>query len=330
MLLILLLSLLHLSTSLSCSGPHGSVEWYAALKMPKVKEFLYSELGGRLVKCEPDLNDPLCAIGRTLSPIYSNSTKGLNYLMYNDEVPGGMKIFDRGHAKGVLMFDATSVVFLVHSTPHFPNNKSDGYEFPDSGTKYGQSFLCMTLGIDQLPSILTQLRVMWPFVYEHQLTSQARSKYPDLSKLVEGEILELDSSVKELVLARGTTVTAFAKDKAFNADIYMDLMAPYLSSTLITETWQNGVGRLSTNCSQVHSVYNMRRIELLGYEYKETLDHSKWAISDNKPLVCIGGVNRMRSQFLRGGGAFCLTQCEGLWSDMREGVVEVEQCPEQS
>jgi len=287
-------------------------------------------LGGRLVKSEPDLNDPSCAIGRTLAPIYSTSLNssrgGLNYLMYNDEVPGGMKIFDRGHAKGVLMFDSSSVVFLVHSTPHFPNNKSDGYEFPDSGTKYGQSFLCMTLSINQLPSILTQLRVMWPFVYEYQLSVTATRVYPDLIKLVEGEILSIDSSVKQLVLARGTKVTAFAKDKAFNADIYMDLMAPYLDSTLITETWQNGVGRLDSNCSQTHSVYNMRRINLLGYEYKETLDHSKWAISDNKPLVCIGGVNRMRSQFLRGGGAFCMTQCEGLWSDMRGGVIEVEQC----
>ena len=36
----------------------------------------------------------------------------------------------------------------------------------------------------------------------------------------------------------------------------------------------------------------------------------------------------MRTQFLRGGGAFCLTKCEGLWSDVRQGVLEVEQCPE--
>ena len=45
---------------------------------------------------------------------------------------------------------------------------------------------------------------------------------------------------------------------------------------------------------QAHSVYNMRRIDLLGYEYKETLDHSKWAISDNKPLICIGGTCYVR------------------------------------
>jgi len=133
-------------------------------------------------------------------PFITPLSGGLNYLMYNDEVPGGMKIFNRGHAKGeqpiteqysvntalwlavytiligkvvlgsrcwqfnsficvcdlffaqwktvkstiqrhhhflpgVLMFDSSSIVFLVHSTPHFPNNRSDGYEFPDSGTK---------------------------------------------------------------------------------------------------------------------------------------------------------------------------------------------------
>ena len=47
--------------------------------------------------------------------------------------------------------------------------------------------------------------------------SICRSKYPDLLALVEGEILELDSRVTELVMTRGTTITAFSKDKAFNA-----------------------------------------------------------------------------------------------------------------
>lgn len=38
-------------------------------------------------------------VENNLSP-RSTDSEELNYLMYNDEVPGGMKIFDRGHAKG--------------------------------------------------------------------------------------------------------------------------------------------------------------------------------------------------------------------------------------
>lgn len=68
-------------------------------------------------------------------------------------------------------------------------------------------------------------------------------------------------------------------------------------------------------------------------EWKYTEDHSKWAISSpgsKKPsIVCISDINRMRSQFNRGGGAICV-QSNPLWYIFRQVVDDLEPCPANS
>ncbi|CAJ0915910.1 unnamed protein product, partial [Mesorhabditis belari] len=65
-----------------------------------------------------------------------------------------------GHTKGTLFFDGQTGVWLVHSVPKFP--PPDHYQYPDSGTDYGQTMLCMTFTYAQLKDIvlLNQLLVL--------------------------------------------------------------------------------------------------------------------------------------------------------------------------
>ncbi|CAJ0954081.1 unnamed protein product, partial [Mesorhabditis belari] len=56
-----------------------------------------------------------------------------------------------GHTKGTLFFDGQTGVWLVHSVPKFP--PPDHYQYPDSGTDYGQTMLCMTFTYAQLKDI---------------------------------------------------------------------------------------------------------------------------------------------------------------------------------
>jgi hypothetical protein len=63
--------------------------------------------------------------------------------------------------------------------------------------------------------------------------------------------------------------------------------------------------------NQIHLACHLYR-NMTGVTFKETQDHSKWAIADAssgsppRPFVCIGGINRMTSQFTRGGSTFCV------------------------
>ena len=54
-----------------------------------------------LKKGSTQLTDKENPVGQVLEPIYSDkSGDGLNYLMYNDQVPDGSCTTTRGHTKG--------------------------------------------------------------------------------------------------------------------------------------------------------------------------------------------------------------------------------------
>lgn len=56
--------------------------------------------------------------------------------------------------------------------------------------------------------------------------------------------------VLTIISVKNTEFTSFAKSNKFNKELYEDLVAPYLQSDLLVETWPNGPGRLESNCSK--------------------------------------------------------------------------------
>lgn len=64
-------------------------------------------------------------------------------------------------------------------------------------------------------------------------------------------------------------------------------------------------------------------------EWKSSEDHAKWAVSDALavPYVCIGDINRMQSQFKRGGGSLCISNPH-LWTALSSSVDSLEPCPQ--
>ena len=103
-----------------------------------------------------------------------------------------------------------------------------------------------------------------------------------------------NAHVTKLQSMEGITYTSFAKSKYLGSDLYSNLVAPYYDTDLLVETWQNGRGKLPSNCSEL-TVENVLDMKLAGDSFKETVDHSKWTISKSatQELVCIGDINRM-------------------------------------
>ncbi|CAD6191173.1 unnamed protein product [Caenorhabditis auriculariae] len=350
--IFLLLGVSTAFAAFSCKDQNGKdVDWFAVYKMPiesadnsvpGIKDgvaWYYVDINnqGSLQPSLKTLNDKDQAIAYTLQQYYDKqSDPTIFHTMYNDEPWGSSstisleeilsnRVFsnrtynlasasDYGHTKGTIFFDATSGVWLVHSVPKFPNPTT--YEYPVSGHDYGQTMLCMTFKYAQLKSIGTQLFFNRPNIYSSKLPSSMAADNPDLAKAIAGQYQKGQpfSNVVDLTTAGGYTFKSFAKTKEFNADLYDTLVAPTLKTDLIVESWRRG-SEIPLACKLTYHANDALSIKVGSTGvFSYTKDHSKMAHSTDmtKPWVCIGDINRMTSQYVRGGGTECISS-SFLW-----------------
>lgn len=114
--------------------------------------------------------------GQTLSLIYDKS-QSFDYLvaMYNDEPTNAHVDNVRGHTKGVVVANDISGFWMIHSVPKFPPALDQGsYDYPHTGTNYGQSFLCISFTGDQLSNVGKQLQYNEPRFYSSQVPEYLR------------------------------------------------------------------------------------------------------------------------------------------------------------
>ena len=230
----------------------------------------------------------------------------------------------------VIWNDDSSVQWLIHSVPNFPPQKEKGYSFPATAERFGQSILCIDMEEGALGLITEHLYYTWPMIYNSSVSEKYTDNVRYLDLVLRGKHVKAAPWVKiqEFETAeQDMKFTAFAKTGEFGSDLYKDVIAPYLQpEKMYTETWQNGRGRIPSNCSGDTAVYNNVKMQLLDREYTETQDHSKWAVTDQGHL-CVGGINRMSSQFTRGGGSLCFKAGQ-VWKQMLHGIQLYEECPE--
>lgn len=190
--------------------------------------------------------------------------------------------------------------------------------------------------------IIDHLVNMHPLVYDSYISDRIYELVPEINDLK----LEIDSVGKrrkrnedsklaqEITTKGGFDLLLYSKSSDFGEDMYSDWLSDELKSALYVETWRNGAGTsLNSSCPRnsfyVKNIQDLRltlKTEKLTWSYRQ--DHSKWAISENKDQanVCITDINRMQSQFKRGGGAVCF-KCPSCWSIFNQLVADVEPCP---
>ena len=306
------------------------------------------------------MNDTESFAGKTLEPLYQTDFEDpeneLGFILYNDQADKVTVI--KGHTKGVIVFNKNSVVWIVHSIPHFPPKPSSKrYAINTSQCVYGQSMMCVSLGFDQLAKIADQLYYTYPQVYDSSLPQFLRQQNPDLFNKLTGVIngKHVDQApwfkLNYFTTIGGESLLHLAKFTDFAEDLYSGLVATNLRSNLYAETWNNGRGTLPSNCSSEvpYHVYNIEKVKLTWPGSDEAVsfsvhhDHSKWTVttvgnrnlkvSGSDELVeppvkiaCIGDINRQEDQFKRSGGTFCFMNNLNVWQAYSGIVDDIESC----
>ncbi|EYB87504.1 hypothetical protein Y032_0261g544 [Ancylostoma ceylanicum] len=321
-----------------CKNMNGEdVDWFAALKYPanvderKGRSFVYfdSNQKGWVLSPQP-INSTDSAIGATINQIYDMDKRRMFGIAYNDDVPGTHVNGDRGHSKGVALFDESVGFWMLHSVPNYP--PLERYDYPETGSKFAQSFLCLTLDAHFLQDIGEYLRFAQVTPFITNLPEFHRLLAPVLEDVVSKKSLKRSDTVyttiRGIETLGGKKVKGFSKHKKFQSDLWHDFIALNLHTDMAVETWRNGAAKdVGSQCGGGANVYDVNNIALLGKSFSSTKDHSKWGVSmsEKVPAVCIGDVNRQESQFKRGGGAVCIED-RTLWKTFKESVTNFDGC----
>ncbi|EDW81028.1 uncharacterized protein Dwil_GK11236 [Drosophila willistoni] len=340
----------------SCKDEQGNdVDWWYMYKLPKhfSKNHVVADASGlRYFYVTSNSYDSWQMSGRHISDANSIPAQTLNPLFaderhillaaYNDEFPNGTVSTTGGHTKGVVASDGETGIWLVHSVPKFPTIPQ--YSYPTTGENYGQSLLCVTLdpaGVEKVGEILVYNEPH--FYYERNPLLQTTSElFPSLERALQRQWRTQSPYEKELELRSlgGKQFRVFGKSPKANVELYADVVAPALNVNLFVEAWRDGANNLPNRCEGNQKVFNVEEISSssLSLDFRTTLDHSKWAVSQESGIkihrwrigggdwICIGDINRQEHQLSRGGGTVC--HKSSRVSDLyRKLVVTSEKCP---
>jgi deoxyribonuclease-2 len=313
------------------------VDFWYAFKYDNGWEYAYMDAEHKLEKGPGVMGDGSSPVDRTLDELYAASTD-YSYVFWNDKPPNEHKVTGpRAHAKGVLAISKHGKGFwLTHSVPSFPKGagtvKNSKSSFPGANApRNGQSFFCMTIDSDTVPKLVEQFMLDYMVIYKAADHANLGGNFADWAlegAHVDQKDTEKTSKVQTVHSAGGQVFTSFAKSAAFGSDLYGDLVAPHYDRDFLAETWQNGAGKIPTWCKgskHEYMVENVKQVTFLGHDFPETEDHSKWAVSDDGHILCVGDINRQEGQTKRGGGTVCITNV-GLAKQIRNVISDEAAC----
>jgi len=280
-----------LSSCCSFVPTDAGVQYKVALKFPHGQEYIEFDGDGFIPQ-----SDVCQWVERQFA-----GKKFTHYINYNDEHEDKMCAIG-GHCKGCIAWNDNEICWLIHSVPKFMVAFNDeGHVDVDNTTIhhseeiYGQSFVFLSgIPIEQLTDILQQLSIMKPFVDKRASTASL----PELSH----EVI-LSVQVSSISLSNDSTIHHVAKSPKNHIDIFSEMIQPAFGGTWHCETWIRG--HVCLNSARIIDNKHITFTPLNPYadaiSYKSSQDHSKYACN-GEDLVYIGDLNRMTSQYCRGGG----------------------------
>ena len=257
-----------------------------------------------------------------------------------------------GHTKGLFAFDDinNNGFWITHSFPLFPLGPKDTNEYKGLGSNaftYAQNALCLSVSATTINNMANKFLLNRPQIYDYKITpdkgkgkgkgkGKDKYKYENIKRLVDGEYSKVklcDSTVLET--QEGMRFILYSKSAEWNNDLYSECVTPSQQETLLVETWIRG-SAIGPNCPL--SNYDTLDVKYLDFivdgssntiyssdSWSETQDHSKWAITENKNIICMGDINRMTTQYLRGGGTACFED-KILHSIFKTAITKLNEC----
>jgi deoxyribonuclease-2 len=333
-----------------CLNENGNpVDYWVAIKLPKGTDYFYYDSTDKNFHMSPH------SLNNTVIGALAHTTKQLwlpdaNYAIYNDQPPkyddidtlnaswgqipqhtgvrGQSPQF--GHTKGFFAFsNDDSGFWLTHSIPLFPIGPKDTNNYLGLGNNawtYAQNLLCLSVSASALNDMAKLFLLNRPQLYDSHLTIRG-AEYETIKNLVAGKY----STVKlcDMRQIDTTLFKLYAKTAEWNNDLYAGCVTPTERDTLWVESWIRGSAEGPTCPVSDYDTLDIKTLEFVVYgsiySWKETQDHSKWAITANKDVVCMGDINRMTTQYSRGGGTVCFSD-EILHSILKNATTKTNSC----
>ena len=338
--------------SFDCLNEYGDkVDYWVIIKKPKGTEYFYYDSNDKTFDISPNsLNDTsIGALSYTTNQLWHTDS---NYVIYNDQIPKQYMInnlindtindtindlmkynmrnttYNYGHTKGFFAFDKNNNGFwITHSIPLFPvgPEKIDNYIGLGSNSwTYAQNMLCLSVNANTINELSNKFLLNKPQIYDSKLITNT---YKYINELVDGKYSTEEKCEYEIFTTKnGMNFKVFAKTAEWNNDLYSECITLNEKDSLWVESWIRGSAE-GPICPI--SDYDTLDIKYLNFgnnnSWSETQDHSKWAITVNKYVICMGDINRMTTQYLRGGGTACFTD-EILHSILKKATIETNSC----
>jgi len=334
------------SQKVECMNEHGDpVDYWVILKKPQGTDYFYYDSDTRDFHTSPhSLNaTSVGALAYTTKQLWQAE---MNYVMYNDQPPKDIFIYDDiyatkfGHTKGFFAFASDKGFWLTHSIPLFPvgPKMTDDYQGLSSNAGiYAQHLLCLSVTVASINNLSKQFLLNRPQLYESRLYDSRlyesrllTENYDYIRQLIDGKYSTLnicDTSL--LVTTGGHPFKLYAKTAEWNNDLYAGCVTPTEQDTLWVESWIRGSAEGPTCPVSDYDTLDIKNLEfVIGdriYSWKETQDHSKWAITANRDVVCMGDINRMTTQYSRGGGTACFSD-KIFHSILKKATTKTNKC----
>ena len=325
--LSLVLPLLSVVSYPLCKNEQGTaVDTWFQVKGPRGTDSLYYDgTTGGFVQPAHDLNGTkVGALADTLNQLWSESTT--DYIIFNDEPAGSSTYnFTVGHTKGVWAWNVAqdAAIVVQHSVPLFPLGPQQTTAYKGLGGNawmYGQHLACFSFSVASLALLAEQTVLTVPSIYDSRISPSAPEA---LQALASGSYSENATCSQTVVTTTGgQVVTYYAKSSQWNNELYANCIAPSENESLLVESWIRGSAE-GPSCGSV-DVLDVQNLSYpFGLAFTEYNDHSKWAIG--RDLVCASDINRMTTQYQRGGSAFCFHD-QVLATALRTAVVGTDSC----